>query len=221
MSIMDWKSWKLKRKVRSSLAAESQALAEAVDVLNYMRLFFAECIVSYSIDLRKAATVLATLPKSHVITDCKSLYDALEKSESAGLGLQEERTAIEVTATRDTMRETGRQTRWVNSDRQIADFLTKPQVPNHNLLAMQSAGRWNIVFDDNFTSAKKLRKQARDASVKNNTQNAQQRALQRSIGQDEWKKTTHHSTDNHTTDWFAIKDHFQFNDTSQKIPARK
>ena len=107
VSIMDWKSWKLKRKVRSSLAAESQALAEAVDVLNYRRLFYAECIVSYSIDLRKADTVLATLPKSHVITDCESLYDALEKSESAGLGLQEKRTAIEVTATRDTMRETG------------------------------------------------------------------------------------------------------------------
>ena len=84
------------------------------------------------------------------------------------------------------MRETGIRTRWVNSDRQIADVLTKPQVPNHSLLAMQSTGRWKIVFDDNFTSAKKLRKQARDASLKQNTQNAQQRALQRSIVQDEW-----------------------------------
>ena len=31
MSILDWKSWKLKRKVRSSLAAESQAMADLVD----------------------------------------------------------------------------------------------------------------------------------------------------------------------------------------------
>ena len=78
ISIMDWKSWKLKRKVRSSLAAESQALADAVDNLNYMRLFFAECIVAEPIDLRKADQVLSLLPKAHVITDCKSLYDALE-----------------------------------------------------------------------------------------------------------------------------------------------
>ena len=72
-----------------------------------MRLFFAECIVAEPIDLRKADQVLSFLPKAHVITDCKSLYDALEKSESAGLGLAEKRTAIEVTATRETMRETG------------------------------------------------------------------------------------------------------------------
>ena len=147
ISIMDWKSWNLKRKVRSSLAAESQALADAVDSLNYLRLFLAECLVADSIDLRQADRVLSMLPNAHVITDCKSLYDALGKSESAGLGLSEKRTAIEVTATRDVMRETGIATRWVNSDRQIADVLTKPQVPSHNLQALQSTGRWKIVFD--------------------------------------------------------------------------
>ena len=98
---------------------------------------------------------LSLLPKAHVVTDSKSLYDALEKSESVGLGLAEKRTAIEVTATRETMRETGITTRWVNSDRQVADVLTKPQVPSHNLQALQSTGRWKIVFDDSFTSAKK------------------------------------------------------------------
>ena len=87
------------------------------------------------------------------------------------------------------MRETGITTRWVNSDRQIADVLTKPQVPSHNLQALQSTGRWKIVFDDNFTSAKKLRKAARDANLKKNTQTAQQRALQRSIGQTDWTTT--------------------------------
>ena len=138
---MDWKSWKLKRKVRSSLAAESQALAEAVDVLNYMRLLFTECLVSYTIDRRRADSVLATFQQAHAITDCKSLYDALERSESAGLGLSEKRTAIEVTATREIMRDTGVTTRWVNSDRQIADVLTKPQVPGHSLQAMRSTGQ--------------------------------------------------------------------------------
>ena len=182
------------RKVRSSLAAESQALADAVDNLNYMRLFFAECILHDSIDLRQADHVLSMLPRAHVITDCKSLYDALERSESAGLGLAEKRTAIEVTATRDTMRETGISTRWVNSDRQIADVLTKPQVPSHNLQALQSTGRWKIVFDDKFTSAKKLRKEARDENLKRNTQTAQQRALQRSIGQPQWKHSSRTTT---------------------------
>ena len=118
----------------------------------------------------------------------------LQKSESAGLGLSEKRTAIEVTATRDVMRETGIATRWVNSDRQIADVLTKPQVPSHSLQAFQSTGRWKIVFDDQFTSAKKLRKAARDANLKKNTQTSQQRALQRSIGQPQWKNGQHSTT---------------------------
>ena len=77
-------------------------------------------------DLRRADKVLSEMPKAYVVTDCKSLYDALERSESAGLGLAEKRTAIEVTATREAMRETGNITRWVNSDRQVADVLRKP-----------------------------------------------------------------------------------------------
>ena len=134
------------------------------------------------------------LPQAHVITDCKSLYDALERSESAGLGLAEKRTAIEVTATRETMRETGITTRPVNSDRQIADVFTKPHVPSHNLQALQSTGQWKIVFDDKFTSAKKLRKAARDENLKRNTQTTQQRALQRSIGQPQWKHSSRTTT---------------------------
>ena len=54
MGIIDWRSWKLQRKVRSSLAAESQAMADVVDLLNFTRLFVADIICHESIDLRKA-----------------------------------------------------------------------------------------------------------------------------------------------------------------------
>ena len=46
-----------------------------------------------------------------------------------GLGLSEKMTSIEVTATRQQMRATGIRTRWVNSDGQLADVLTKPTAP--------------------------------------------------------------------------------------------
>ena len=181
VSVMDWKSWKLKRKARSSLAAESQAMADAVDVLNYLRLFFMECLVPYNMDLRRTDEILENTPTAHVITDCKSLYDALERSETAGLGLAERRTSIEVAATRDSMRHTNITTKWVNSDRQLADILTKPTVPNHAIHALQQTGKWKIIFDASFTSAKNLRKQRRDTAVKQNTQSAQQRALTRAF----------------------------------------
>ena len=106
VGVIEWKSWKLTRKCRSSLAAESQAMADSVDMLNFVRLFFADCLHPVGIDLRRPDEVLKLLPESCAITDCKSLYDALE-NESLGLGLSEKRTSIEVTSTRQQMRATG------------------------------------------------------------------------------------------------------------------
>ena len=37
VGIIEWKSWKLSRKCRSSLSAKSQAMADFIDVLNFIR----------------------------------------------------------------------------------------------------------------------------------------------------------------------------------------
>ena len=128
---------------------------------------FADCLHPEGIDLRQPDRVLQLLPESCAITDCKSLYDALEKNESLGLGLSEKRTSIEVTATRQQMRATGIRTRWVNSDRQLADVLTKPTAPASSIQRLQQTGKWKIVWDANYTSAKNLRKEIRDKHFKN------------------------------------------------------
>ena len=62
VGIIDWKSWKLSRKCRSSLAAESQAMADAIDTLNIIRLFIAGCLYSQGIDLRQPDRILPVLP---------------------------------------------------------------------------------------------------------------------------------------------------------------
>ena len=82
-------------------------MAGYVDMLNFVCLFFADCLHPVGIDLRRPDEVLKLLPEACAITDCKSLYDALEKNESLGLGLSEKRTSIEVTSTRQQMRATG------------------------------------------------------------------------------------------------------------------
>ena len=94
------------RNCRSSLSAESQAMADSVDMLNFVRLFIVDCIHPSGIDLRRPDEVLNLLPESCAIADCKSLYDALD-NESLGLGLSEQRTSIEVAATRQQMNATG------------------------------------------------------------------------------------------------------------------
>ena len=62
VGVIEWKSWKLTRKCRSSLAAESQAMADSVDMLNFVRLFFADCLHPLGIDLRRPDEVLRLLP---------------------------------------------------------------------------------------------------------------------------------------------------------------
>ena len=103
------------------------------------------------------------LPESCAIVGGKSLYDAFEKNESLGLGLSEKRTSIEVTATQQQMRATGINTKWVNSDRQPADVLTKATAPPASILKLQNSGRWKIVWDANYTFAKYVRKAKRTA----------------------------------------------------------
>ena len=90
----------------------------------------------------------------------------LGKNESLGLGLSENRTSIEVTATRQQMKATGIRTKWVNSDRQLADILTKAIAPLASILKLQNSGRWKIVWDANYTSAKNIRKAKRVAHFK-------------------------------------------------------
>ena len=64
------------------------------------------------------------------------------------------------------MQATGIQTKWVNSDRQLADVLTKATASPASILKLQNTGRWKIVWDETFTSAKNLRKEKRDAHFK-------------------------------------------------------
>ena len=89
-------------------------------------------------------------------TDAKSLYDALERSESSTRNVTERRTATEVTATRQRLKHGFIYTGWVNSDRQMADGLAKPQTAL-KLLEIMSAGKWGVVWDETFQSVRKLK----------------------------------------------------------------
>ena len=105
MSLIDWRSFRLRRVARSSLSAEVQAYAEALDALDFCKLFLAEILSPQGIDLRHGADeAIRTVCESPLVTDCKSLYDAVERSLSTGLNLSEKRTSIEVLACKERMR---------------------------------------------------------------------------------------------------------------------
>ena len=70
--------------------------------------------------------------------------------------LIERRTATEVTAIRHWLEHGFIFSGWVNSDRQLAEGLTKPQAA-WKLLEIMSAGKWRTVWDPMFQSARKLK----------------------------------------------------------------
>ena len=80
---------------RSSLACEAQSTCDAVDELELMLVLWHEVVDGLSM-AREGTDSLLNYAESYLLTDCKSLYDALTRVESSGLQLKEKRTAIEV-----------------------------------------------------------------------------------------------------------------------------
>ena len=121
--VVDWRSWKLPRVCRSSLAAESQAASEACDVLLFTCLFYKLIFLP---DLNLEAIESSRLSHQPVIvTDAKALYDLLIKQELQAGGASDKRTAIEVLVSQDKLSCCGGIVRWVSSELQFADGLTK------------------------------------------------------------------------------------------------
>ncbi|CAK0841512.1 unnamed protein product, partial [Prorocentrum cordatum] len=99
---MEWASKKLQRLCRSSLSAEAQAAASGADSLMWVKVSLAWNLHP-DMELEEA---MVYLEESPFITDAKCLYDA-SRSSTAGLGIMEKRTAIEVKIVNEQMTEIG------------------------------------------------------------------------------------------------------------------
>ncbi|CAK0864196.1 unnamed protein product, partial [Prorocentrum cordatum] len=103
-----------------------QMMTETLDEISYVRLFIYELEcgqVDYT-NKQHVNDAISSCPGA-LVTDGKSGYDAIEKSESAGLGLRDKRTSIECLGIRQQKEQTALQIRWVHSDAMLADGLTK------------------------------------------------------------------------------------------------
>ncbi|CAK8996451.1 Retrovirus-related Pol polyprotein from transposon RE1 (Retro element 1) (AtRE1) [Includes: Protease RE1, partial [Durusdinium trenchii] len=156
LTLVSWRSSRLARKARSSLAAETQAMSEADQELLFVRLAWAE-FCAFEVDLKASEKAISQIPGT-VVTDAKALFDILLKSDlnSAAAGLRDKYSALEVLCLLESLAKLGTKARWVHSDQQLADHLTKP-LPAGTLHKVLSEGAWTLVFDPTFTSAKKVK----------------------------------------------------------------
>ena len=81
VSVLNWQSKKIKRVVRSSLAAETCRMSTCQEHLDWMRTMW-EQMTRGDFVLENYEQFLTARPSIHV-TDCKSLYDAIHKEGAA------------------------------------------------------------------------------------------------------------------------------------------
>ena len=155
--VLDWRSFKLQRVARSTLSAEGQAAAEASDAIYFTSLFL-RSFLDPSLDLSSPTAARLQHP-SALVVDAKALFDLLHQDElQARLGA-EKRTAVEVLVTKQKLVECGAAPRWVSSERQLADGLTKESATQ--LLADRLRTHKNRLVDDQTYQAARRKDLAR------------------------------------------------------------
>ena len=163
--VIDWRSWKLPRVSRSSLSSEAQAAAGGVDALEFTKCFYSLCL-----DNRRdpsADWTMQCLPESALIVDAKALYDAAQKEHVHNF--EDRRTGIEVMVLKQRMHAAQVTWRWVSSEWQYADGLTKASA--RQLLADRlRVANISLKHDPDFIAAKKKDKETRKAGERADAQ---------------------------------------------------
>ncbi|CAE7560935.1 GIP [Symbiodinium sp. CCMP2456] len=113
-SLLEWKSYRHQRVLRSTLAAEAASLDKAEDYGNFLATMLSEMVDGrYTATLREVP-IIEVLP----VTDARSLWDAIHRLSTT---FAEKRVEISIA----TLRQQCRLLRWVPTEQQLADVLTK------------------------------------------------------------------------------------------------
>ncbi|OLQ01053.1 hypothetical protein AK812_SmicGene16199 [Symbiodinium microadriaticum] len=152
-TVAAWKSFKLKRKVVDTLAAEGQALQSGIGAVHWHRLLFLEAFhgMMSAEDWRREAQKLPFL----AAVDSKSLYDAANKLSSTTAYISDKRTAIDLAVIKNDVQQTAGTIRWIDTRAMIADQLTKNH-PGHYLRHVLTTGSWSIVEEGTALQRKAL-----------------------------------------------------------------
>ena len=172
MCIIAWKTWKLRRKSISSNDAEVQAILDSEDVNFRARLLWTKMHGAggpssqrpLRQDMVEHLEQQAIQVRGVLCTDSRGGYDALEVNESPLLGLSNMRAALQAFQLRDNLKRSGCELRWLVSDFDLGDALTKKKAEARaGLIKFMQKGVWAIRFDPTFTSARKSKQQGRSA----------------------------------------------------------
>ena len=159
-TVAAWKSFRLKRKVVDTLAAEGQALQAGIGSVHWHRLLFLEAFYGMmsAEDWRREAQKLPFI----AAVDSKSLFDAANKLSSPTAYVSDKRTAIDLSVIKADILETAGKIRWIDTRAMIADPLTKVHQGDY-LRYVMSTGLWSVVEEGVALQRKALERQGSSA----------------------------------------------------------
>ena len=153
-----WHSSRIDRVVRSPGAAEAKAMINGEDLLYHARYQYGEWYDSTPCVFDVDKTVNKVL--GCVISDSRTIYDKLMTEELSVKGA-ERRTDLELLSMKHSQRVNHTILRWVHSESQIANALTKGGAKELELYYKMN-GVWRIVVDAEMRSARKRRQDGLD-----------------------------------------------------------
>lgn len=106
------------------MGAEAQAAGQAADSVDFICKFWDHmCYPEKTLEqlLQSPSELKPTL-----ITDAKALYDSYFR-EGATSSMTDKRVGLEIQVTKERMQKLGGTMKWISSERQFADILTKEQ----------------------------------------------------------------------------------------------
>ena len=139
-NLVEFQSTTISRVVRSTMAAESASLSQAVDRQLYLRLVI-ENILHGEPDLGKDWRMSLKVP-GIIVTDAKSMFDHLGKSGSVPV---ERQTLIDLLVARDLHENGAVSLRWLPNTHMLADILTKAVKPNEVYQRFRDRGLYSLV----------------------------------------------------------------------------
>ena len=154
ISPISWHSTRIDRVCRSPGAAETAAAVNGEDMLYYVRYQWSEMIYG-KVDLRHPNKTVSKVP-GYVITDSRNVYDKLATAMFSVNGA-EKKANIELMGLKEAQEATGVIMRWVHSEAQLANALTKTQQHRELELYYRMQHQWRIVEDTEMKSARKRR----------------------------------------------------------------
>ena len=147
-----WHSSKVDRVCRSPGAAEAQAACNGEDSLYYTRYHWSE--LEYGGLNPRDAEGAVRRTKGCLITDSRNVYDKLNTEVLVVKGA-EKRTDLELMGLKEAQYNTELSIRWVHSEAQLSNSLTKHGGGREIELYYQMRHRWRIVEDEQMRSARR------------------------------------------------------------------